>query len=663
MSNGNQLKSSTMLSSSALYQRQLLDALVNGAAEREEILKVLLATPANDSSVGKGPSNDNAKGETRWQRLRENKEQMSVNDLAAGLKALGAADGTIDAALLGQQRKTPLQQQAFYKALQEGLTNVAKIKAELGALRDEAKKQKGYVSKAFNVFSRKRPLDAVLENVASFEQYCHKNGITFDEVSQQMVAGEKPKTVWDKVGDFRFLIAAAGGAVMGLGGVNVAAQIPVLAGVPGTFFAGLPYIAVPFMGLSIFRAFAEKNVSQEAETFARFGVMMLSGFLIGAGVVTLMAGMLPHLAVAGAGVAAVKVAAGAAGFSPFHYIMQVMAGGAIGSGLYKMAKEKVKPADERAAAWAKKSKLAKTFNMAALPFVNRFTAPAIVKAGQFAEKAAGFTDKAFGGYMNYVGAPAVFLMMSTTFSHGIGAVMGYAGYYATVFTGMAIGAAALAVVDYLYGARRLKDAKAIGTTLGTAFGTSSGIATMPTTKESLKVMGVPQKTRDSVVPLSANFNMLGTSLYLGTTVFAANAIFGHTMDLMHKVAVAAIVALHGYGAPGMPSSNLSLLAPVLGLTGLSNAAIQKVYDMVIPGDRILDMSQTAINVWGDMTIALGKHRREVRRRAKRIKKIRDKLKAGKKVEAATPSSATAQAAAVPGKQPAPKNAARPQGPA
>ncbi len=640
MRNKQRLKSSTMLSSSATYQRELLDALINGNAEREKILRALFGATANDNAAGQGPSNDNAKTETRWDRLRDNKEPMSMRDLAAAIKALGAAEGSIDAVKLGDQRKSPLAQKEFYDAIQKGAADTEIIKKQFLTLRDEAKKQKGYLSKAFNIFSREKPIEAVLENVQSFEKYCHTNGISFDDVSQQMVAGEKPKTKWDKINEFRFLIAAAGGAALGLAGISVMAHVAPLAVVPGLFFKALPYFAVPFMGLNIFRAFAEKNISQEAETFCRFGAMMLCGFLIGAGVTSLMAGMLPHLAAGAAGAA--TTAAAKEGFSPFHYIIQVMIGGAIGSGIYKMAKNKLKPADEQAAAYARKNRVAKIFDKAASPFINRYTAPAIVKAGQWAEKAAGWTDKAFGGYMNWVGAPAVFLMMSDTFSKGFGPMLGYAGYYATVFAGMGICMAALAATDYLvYRTRRIKDMKAIGKTVGTAFSMSSGVATMPTTKESLRIMGVPRATRESIVPLSANFNMLGTSLYLGTTVFAANYIFGHTMDLMHKIAVAAIVALHGYGAPGMPSSNLSLLAPVLGLTGLSNQAIQKVYDMVIPGDRLLDMSQTAVNVWGDMTIALGKHRRDVKRRAKRIKKIRDKRLTGKKdeVPAQTPQSA------------------------
>jgi hypothetical protein len=112
--------------------------------------------------------------------------------------------------------------------------------------------------------------------------------------------------------------------------------------------------------------------------------------------------------------------------------------------------------------------------------------------------------------------------------------------------------------------------------------------------------------------------------------------------------------------PGEPASNLTLLAPVLGLTGLATGAIQEVYNMVTPGDRLLDMLQTSINVWGDIVVALGKHRREVVNRAKHIKSIRDaKADAGEIIDAEiVPEADGSQPIEVPARLlPAPKEEA------
>ncbi len=536
---------------------------------------------------------------------------MSVDELSRYMRDLGTP---VDAAAVPERKlKSPLSQAAFYNAVQQGVTDAGKIKAQFIALRDEAKKEQGFLSKTFSVFSHEKPMEKVLEDLRTFEKYCHKNGITFDEVAGQMVAGPKPKTVLDKMKEFRFLIAAAGGTALGLAGINPMGMNHVVQELPGMFFQGLPYVAVPFIGLNLFNAFTKKSVKEEVGTFVRFGTMMLGGFLVGVAATTMMAGHLPHLEAMKDAVVATGAHKGH--FSPFEYVMHVMAGGVAAAGLYKMAKARLKSAAEHSGD-AVKSGLSKFFDKAS---------GAVVKAGQWAETtASNVTHKVFTNYMNYAGAPAIALMMANTFSKGLlGPLQAYAGYYETVLLGMGICAAGLSAALYGYGVRSWKDVKAVAKNIGTAFSTSSGVATIPTTLETLKTLGVSRKTRESVTSLSANFNMLGTSQYLGTTVFAANRMFGYNMGIARTVAVGAMIALHGYGVPGEPASNLTLLAPVLGLTGLATGAIQEVYNMVTPGDRLLDMLQTSINVWGDIVVALGKHRREVVNRAKHIKSLRD----------------------------------------
>ncbi len=608
MSLTGKLKSSTAISG---VQQQMLSALVDDNAEQEKVLEALFAAKVNDNDT-----------RTKWQKLKTGEAALSLDDLASALQALNKSGFVANTDKIKLEVKSPLTHKEFLHALKEGQTNVAELKKQFLALRDEAKKEKGYLSKAFGVFSKEKPIEAVLENVASFEKYCHREGITFNDVSNQLIAGEKPKTAFDKISEFRFLIAAAGGGLTGLAGVNIMARYPVLESVPDMFFTGLPYFAVPFMGLSIFKAFSEKNISDEAGTFGRFATMMLGGFVIGAAITAVMSGILPDPAALPGAPVDTTAPAALPWYNPFRYIIHTMAGFAAFSGLYKIAKNKLKPEDEQAAELARKSKIRQAFSRAASGMLTKTAAAFTVAAGEFTKKAAHYGDKAFSTYMNFVALPAITLMMSNTFSQGYQKLAAYAGYYEVVGAAMGVCAASLATASFLYGARRWKDVKAIGKTVGTAFSLSSGVATMPTTKASLKIMGVPSRIRESVVPLSANFNMLGTSLYMGTTVFAASAMFGQPMEPLNLAATAAMVALHGYGAPGVPASNISLLAPVMGLTGLSNGAIKKMYEVVIPGDRILDMSQTALNVWGDMMIALGKYRREIKTRAKNIKKIR-----------------------------------------
>lgn len=449
------------------------------------------------------------------------------------------------------------------------------------------------------------------------------------------------KQVWRQLADYKFLLAAAGGLVLGVAGVNAAA-VPLLAAIPGLFFQGLPYLAVPFIGLNIFNAFSSKGLLQEAGTFARFGATMLVGFGISIGVTAALSGLLPSAAALTGGVAAVS--AGAAGFS--QYILHSIIGCAAFASLYKAAKQRLSP--EQSAPDSKtgpKNKFSNGLRKVTDVLLNKHTAKPIVALGKTAHHAAHIMDHGFQKFMTWVGTPAVLVLMSKTVATtGLAGIAAFGGYYAVVASGFAAAMLTLSTATAFYHLRKIAktDPKAVQAArrirrhklkrafratakmATTAFSTSSSLATMPVTKQSLKEMGVSAKTRNSVVPLGANFNMMGTSLYLGTTASCANIIFGNEMNLTQHFNIMATSVMTAFGAPGLPASNITLLAPVLTQTGLPPASIEKVYAMIIPGDRILDMSQTALNVWGDMVVALGKDHRQKKSRAKNIAAIREK---------------------------------------
>ncbi len=592
-----------------------------------------LAAALDEGDPGRETILDEAFG-GRWAALRQGAASFSLDDLGTAVRALGARGLTLDAGKIPAAHGTPLGQSAFYDALADGRADAASMALQIESIRADAKRSKGFLSFNFGIFADRDPAAKIVATVTGFAAYCRRNGLRYDEGAQRLVVGEKPRTALDKIAEMRFLLAAVGGGALGLAGVNVAQHLPLLEYAPKAFFAAMPYLAVPFVGLSLFTAFSEKNFKDEWKTFARFVATMSSGFAIGAGVVAAMGGVLPHFDPMAFQAAASALPGGsgeaAAGFNPSEYILHVMGAFALFSCFYKMAKKDIAHRAHPPAPGTmkkdtgKKGVLARLYNAASGLAVNAYTAGPIVAAGRAAQKAHHAVDKAFIGFMNFVGLPAIFTMMSQTLSDGGLAKIGsYAGYYEAVFTAMGLCAAALAGTSWLYGKRTGKDARAIAAAVSTAFSTSSGNATMPVTKESLRQMGVSERTRESVVPLSANFNMLGTSLYLGMTALAANAMFGHTMDLASQLQIMAIVVLHGYGAPGIPSSNLSLLSNVLGITGLSPGAIEKVYEMVVPGDRLLDMCQTALNVWGDMIVAIGADGRYKIDRARNIAKIRE----------------------------------------
>jgi hypothetical protein len=433
----------------------------------------------------------------------------------------------------------------------------------------------------------------------------------------------------DKIKDFRFFTAAISGAAVGLGGhmagVNTT-SIPGLEQTPGMFFGALPYVALPFISLSIFRAFSEKSLMEEAGTLVRFAGTMATGVMIGLGMTygmsDILAGITPP------DPSEIRDASGGGGpgaFSPSQYILHGIGLFAAFSVAYKSAKNKLSDGFNKAA--EKKdgvvATLSNVFNKASGVLINKYTAPAIVKAGDITKKAANIMDKGFFGYMNYLGIPAIFMMMNNvTNKGGFEQLANYGGYYATVTAGMAACAVALTGAAYAYGCRK-KEFGEIAKTVSTAFGISSSAATMPVTKESLKNMGVSAKTRESVVPLGANFNMMGTSLYLGVTAASAMVMFDLDPTPAKLASVMLLSVGTAFGAPGAPASTLIFLDPVLAKAGLSAQQAQKIYEMVIPADRIFDMAQTSLNVWGDMTVAIGKHKRELKNKAKKLLHLKE----------------------------------------
>lgn len=605
------------------------------------VLKALGAEDeAREKTLRAAVANDN-----RWEEIKQGRKALSVAELAKILQDMEQNGYAADAAKSARKGKSPFNEQAFYDALAKNIETAEKLKAELAKLRDEAKKEKGFLSTSFNLFAHRNPVEKALSSVDAFDRYCRKNGISYDEVRQQLVAGPKPKTAWDHIRDFRFLIAAGAGAAIGLGGLSLAGAVPALGLVTGAFFGGLPYLALPFITLSIFRAFSEKSVLQEAGTLARFGLVMAAGFTLSLGITGALAGFLPALD-PGAVTAGKEIATsftGAVPFSPSQYILHGIAAGAAFGTLYRFARQRIASGYEKTVAGAHKlseafakaaskvtSKFAQkittplfgalgrggdglvaAFNRAADLSVNKFTAPVINGVGKTGEKLSNGMVKLFGHYLNFVGIPAMAIMMSGALAAGgLGALAAYGGYYAVIFAGMstaALGMAALARFRYHLGK---KEFGALATVAGTALGTSSSAATMPVTMAKLKETGVPDHIVHSVVPLGANFNMLGTSLYLGATAAAALAMFGvePTPGMLAKVGATTVMT--AFGAPGMPSSNIILLDPVLQKTGLSAAQSQKIYEIVLPGDRLLDMAQTALNVLGDCMVALDIWRKE-----------------------------------------------------
>jgi len=138
--------------------------------------------------------------------------------------------------------------------------------------------------------------------------------------------------------------------------------------------------------------------------------------------------------------------------------------------------------------------------------------------------------------------------------------------------------------------------KAVAPALLTAFSTSSSSATLPVTMDNLENRGgVPNKYTAFVLPLGATVNMNGTALYeCMAAMFIAQA-YGLELSITSQFLVVTIALITSIGVAGVPSASLVAIAIILTAIGLPIEAI----GVLLVFDRVLDMSRTATNVFGD----------------------------------------------------------------
>lgn len=134
-----------------------------------------------------------------------------------------------------------------------------------------------------------------------------------------------------------------------------------------------------------------------------------------------------------------------------------------------------------------------------------------------------------------------------------------------------------------------------------AFSTSSSAATLPLTLEvAQEKMGVSKSSSSFVLPLGCTINMDGTALYQGVCALFVAQVMGIDLTLGQYITIIITATLASVGSAGVPGAGLIMLTLVLSSVNLPIAAVA-----IIAGiDRILDMARSAVNVTGDLVVAL-----------------------------------------------------------
>jgi len=145
--------------------------------------------------------------------------------------------------------------------------------------------------------------------------------------------------------------------------------------------------------------------------------------------------------------------------------------------------------------------------------------------------------------------------------------------------------------------------RAMRTALFTAFSTASSSATLPMTMRCIQEnAGVSKKTASFTLPLGATVNMDGTALYECVAVLFVAQVMGVELSFAAQFMVAFSALLTSVGVAGIPSASLVAILIILNNSGIPNA--DKAVIVLLSVDRLLDMTRTAVNVFGDSCAAL-----------------------------------------------------------
>lgn len=156
------------------------------------------------------------------------------------------------------------------------------------------------------------------------------------------------------------------------------------------------------------------------------------------------------------------------------------------------------------------------------------------------------------------------------------------------------------ILRFIIGLSPLTCLSRVRSALVTAFSTSSSSATLPTAlKVSEEGLGIPPQVAGFVLPLGATLNMNGTAIFEGITVIFLCEVFGITLSLGQTMIVIVMAVITSVGAAGVPGGSIPLLVGILTMFGVPGEAIA----IVLGVDRILDMTRTTVNVFGDITAA------------------------------------------------------------
>lgn len=132
----------------------------------------------------------------------------------------------------------------------------------------------------------------------------------------------------------------------------------------------------------------------------------------------------------------------------------------------------------------------------------------------------------------------------------------------------------------------------------TALSSSSSSATMPTSMDCCRRMGVSSSIYSFSIPLGCTINMDGFSILLITTVMFLARVYGVELDSNTLISMLTMVMLLSIALPGVPGAGMAAYLSLLALIGVPAEGLTLVLGLL----PILELLGTAVNVTGDGAI-------------------------------------------------------------
>ena len=147
----------------------------------------------------------------------------------------------------------------------------------------------------------------------------------------------------------------------------------------------------------------------------------------------------------------------------------------------------------------------------------------------------------------------------------------------------------------------LRFLKALPEVASVAFSSSSSTATLSRTLDALQnKLGVSRGSAQLAACVGTNFNNDGTALYQGAVALFFAQAAGVPLDAAAAIALALATVVAAFGAGGIPSGSFVTLPLLFGLAGIPVAGLP----VLLTVDWFLDRVRTAVNVSGDMSVAV-----------------------------------------------------------